>query len=206
MPKIEMYHDPAGSGLRGTVTYDGDPARPHSVTLPTADGAVRAATPEEAKALEIAELAHLYVRRDVLCCQTVVVEALAACDDDVQEAIYEATTPDPTTMSRERLVEVIEENGGGAPEISEYTDEEGWIDEEGYEEALGDAARDHLYCEEIYEWWLVDPMLADDLRDAGHVVLDAYHCSWWGRGCTGQAIILDPTFWELAAKRCPKEE
>lgn len=53
-------------------------------------------------------------------------------------------------------------------------------------------------AEEIYEWWLIaDNWTKDALLEAGECVLETDYGDWWGRTCTGQAIILDPTFWNI---------
>jgi hypothetical protein len=45
--------------------------------------------------------------------------------------------------------------------------------------------------QEIYEWWLVSNWLADKLREHNQPILDNDYDIWWGRTCTGQAILLD---------------
>ena len=53
---------------------------------------------------------------------------------------------------------------------------------------------------EIYEWWLISEFLADQLRDIGEPILSNEHGVWWGRSCTGQAIILDGTIQRIVTK------
>jgi hypothetical protein len=53
---------------------------------------------------------------------------------------------------------------------------------------------------EIYEWWLVDSRLAEELRSVGEHVVDNDYGTWWGRTCTGQAIKMDGTMQEIAAR------
>lgn len=43
--------------------------------------------------------------------------------------------------------------------------------------------------QEIYEWWMVSDLFAKRLEEKGECVL-IDECIW-GRGCTGQAILLD---------------
>jgi len=51
---------------------------------------------------------------------------------------------------------------------------------------------------EIFEWWACgSKWIADRLLDHGECVLDNDYGYWWGRQCTGQAIKLDRTFWEI---------
>lgn len=51
---------------------------------------------------------------------------------------------------------------------------------------------DDLYEDaEIYEWWCVSSWLAAELKDKGEAILDNEYGTWWGRQCSGQAILLD---------------
>lgn len=52
--------------------------------------------------------------------------------------------------------------------------------------------------QEIFEWWLVTPWLAEKLVAINQPVLDNGLGHWWGRTCTGQAIALDGTMQEIA--------
>lgn len=45
--------------------------------------------------------------------------------------------------------------------------------------------------QEIYEWWLISPWLSKKLLIEGQPVLDNDYGIWWGRGVTGQAIMMD---------------
>lgn len=45
--------------------------------------------------------------------------------------------------------------------------------------------------EEVLEWWLVTPWLADRLREQGETVIDELGSHWWGRTSSGQAIYMD---------------
>jgi len=47
--------------------------------------------------------------------------------------------------------------------------------------------------QEVFEWWRVTDYLCGKLRNAGEPVIDNEYGCWWGRTCTGQAIILDGT-------------
>ena len=49
---------------------------------------------------------------------------------------------------------------------------------------------------EVYEWWAVSNWLGETLRDLGEVIIDAYPMIW-GRQCSGQAIALDSTMYEV---------
>jgi len=54
--------------------------------------------------------------------------------------------------------------------------------------------------QDVYEWWLVTRWLADELRDSGEPVLGNGFGYWWGRTCTGQAILLDGTLQVIAER------
>lgn len=53
--------------------------------------------------------------------------------------------------------------------------------------------------QEVYEWWAVDEMLFNNLRDKGEPVLEYANMYIWGRTCSGQAILLDHVITEIAA-------
>lgn len=44
---------------------------------------------------------------------------------------------------------------------------------------------------EVYEWWLVTPFFESRLKGYGEVFMEFEGETWWGRGCSGQAIYLD---------------
>lgn len=54
---------------------------------------------------------------------------------------------------------------------------------------------------EIYEWWLVSDWLAEKLQQIDEVILSSDVHSYWGRSCTGQAIILDGTIQRIVEKQ-----
>ena len=43
---------------------------------------------------------------------------------------------------------------------------------------------------EAYEWWFVTDWFAEKLAEHGEMVIRGWH-NVWGRGCSGQAILLD---------------
>lgn len=45
--------------------------------------------------------------------------------------------------------------------------------------------------EEVLEWWLVTPYLAQKLQQEGEIIVQEYGNSWWGRTTSGQAIRMD---------------
>ena len=51
---------------------------------------------------------------------------------------------------------------------------------------------------EVYEHWLVSDWLLSKLRDQEEVILETDFETWWGRGCSGQAIKLDYNIQKIA--------
>lgn len=52
--------------------------------------------------------------------------------------------------------------------------------------------------QEAYEWWRVSNWLCGKLRGQGEIVIDNGYGCWWGRGCTGQSMIMDGTLQGIA--------
>jgi len=50
---------------------------------------------------------------------------------------------------------------------------------------------DYEQPKEIFEWWLCSDWLLEKLEEQGEPILKTDFGSWWGRGTTGQSIILD---------------
>lgn len=50
---------------------------------------------------------------------------------------------------------------------------------------------------EVFEWWIVTPWLGEKLKNNNEVVLERWGGWIWGRGCSGQAISLDPVISEI---------
>ena len=51
---------------------------------------------------------------------------------------------------------------------------------------------------EAYEWWFVTSWFAEKLKEHGEMVIDTGWHYVWGRGCTGQAILLDWVIGKIA--------
>ena len=54
--------------------------------------------------------------------------------------------------------------------------------------------------DEVFEWWLVSPYLARELKEQGEVIIDALGCHWWGRTTSGQAIYMDGVIQKIAGE------
>ena len=53
-------------------------------------------------------------------------------------------------------------------------------------------------AQEVYQWFIIDNWIFDKLKERGEVVYDAGSCCVWGRGCCGQAILLDGIIVDIA--------
>lgn len=81
----------------------------------------------------------------------------------------------------------------------------GWVNEEQKEEAASKLEDDIYQLEnadldnpEIYEWWLCSSWMIRRLKQQGEMILETDFETWWGRQTTGQALVLDNVFAEIA--------
>lgn len=84
-----------------------------------------------------------------------------------------------------------------------YTDDEiialyGEVDDEHREEVIQNCRDDGTDMKEIYEWWRISDWLAAKLRQYNEPILENDYGTWWGRTCTGQAIVLDEVMTAIA--------
>lgn len=86
------------------------------------------------------------------------------------------------------LVEKLLENGTFEIEEVEnlYHSKEEML-EQGYSEEESEDPTP----QEIYEWWLVDNWLAEQLEKHNEPLIKNDYGTWWGRTCTGQSVALD---------------
>ena len=175
-------------------------------------------------------LAETYVERDVLCCDSALVEDLQSKD---MEGFFiedmENLYPDPSSWTVKECREYIEDHGGDFPscnpwemdgiELLETLDDDSVSSECGTVDKLRQAVIGAMDDETIdgiddwrnavsdcaepaepYEWWRVSSWLCGQLRDIGEVVIDNGYGHWWGRTCTGQSMIMDGTLQAVARK------
>lgn len=122
------------------------------------------------KETEQQEKNRLIVSRDVLCCVSQEVEfILNQCKCVDKPFSYD---------DAENLYYTFEE-------AREY----GIVDEKCLE------AEFEPELKEVYEWWKVSSLLLDKLAEQGEVVIRDFNL--WGRGTTGQSIILDSVITEI---------
>ena len=65
-------------------------------------------------------------------------------------------------------------------------------------ESLWDRISNTEEYDEVFEWWLVTPYIAELLKGNGEVILADYDCYWWGRTTAGQALYMDYVIQKIA--------
>ena len=164
-----------------------------------------------------------FVDREVLCCDTSVVEyILRQSYDDYHEDIpftyddienlYPNNQEDIDEL--EEKIQELEDSKPEEPDSWDYeTDQDFYDAYDAYEEKVKeiDAKIEELEDEvneleyqqerpqEVFEWWRITSYLFHKLRDKGEVVLEGPNGYYWGRCCTGQAILLDWVISEICA-------
>lgn len=59
------------------------------------------------------------------------------------------------------------------------------------EDIVSQLEEEHGTHKEPLEWWLCTRYFTDKLEAKGEAILELFGERWWGRTCSGQAIILD---------------
>ena len=65
-------------------------------------------------------------------------------------------------------------------------------------DSLWDKIENTNELDEVFEWWLVTPYMADPLKENGEVIFADYDCYWWGRQTSGQGLSMDWVIQEIA--------
>lgn len=131
---------------------------------------------------------------------------IAECKKWLEDQGHDLPHPNPWAMDREALLEFIdcedEDLKREHDDKSLLTNAIEGIDDLRIDgiEAWREAVRENAEDAEIYEWYSVSGWLASKLKDIGECVLDNGYGTWWGRTCTGQALIMDGTLQEIAAE------
>ena len=102
--------------------------------------------------------------------------------------------PDPSEWDAAQCLAWLDEHISASDIEWHYRD-----DPEYWASALQALVEDHAEPAEIYEWWAVNDWLAEKLEEIGEPVLSNSYGHWWGRTCTGQAMIMDGTLQRVAA-------
>lgn len=136
------------------------------------------------------EKAQELIDYEIHGCQSVLVEAVISHERgplewDEVENFYLPQCPGCGSFVTVPPEEERDEDGAWKCEIcKEYLDED-----------LAEAQP-----QEILEWWHVTSYLADQLRELREPTLTDGQSHWWGRTCSGQAILLDGTMQEIVFK------
>ena len=65
-------------------------------------------------------------------------------------------------------------------------------------ESMWDRIANTEEYDEVFEWWLVTPYIAELLKGNGEIILADYDCYWWGRTTSGQALWMDYVIQKIA--------
>lgn len=192
----------------------------------------RPATPEEKRQIEIEEYAERIVEREILACQSSLVDMLMRHDppidgftwDEVHNLYVDPSEwiiqeckewiddrinlsddkypdPNPYGMTREEMIEYL--NLKEAPFVPDNVLRQDVIlniNENDDLDSWRDFVCDNDGGQEVLEWWLVSSWLAKELDSIGEPILDNDFSTWWGRTCSGQAIIADGVMQRIAVK------
>lgn len=163
-----------------------------------------------------------FVNREVLCCDTSVVEYILRQEnftyDDVPftygdiENLYLDNQEEIDEL--EEKIQELEDSKPDEPDSWDYEIDQEFYDAcDAYEEevkeidneieALNNEIQELEYQQErpqeVFEWWRVTNYLYEKLRNKGEVVLEGPNGYYWGRCCTGQAILLDGVISQICA-------
>jgi hypothetical protein len=140
------------------------------------------------------DLAEGYIQNEILKCETQLVT-------DLLGVAYQSNASE---LSNEFILENIDNFFDTSVEtIEEFltynTNDDSWTElsfdeKEILAEQLGFEPQPH----EIFEWWAVSNWLSIRLAEIGQPILNNAYGQWWGRTCSGQAIILDGTLQKIA--------
>lgn len=128
-----------------------------------------------------------FVQREVIYCQSMLVDELIGNEtfslEDVENISYTACS-DCGGIVREATQEECEKH--------DLPFQETFICDS-CDFTYGEGAYEELNTEhqEIFEWYICSDWLADRLQEKGEPMLRNDWGVWWGRTCTGQAILLD---------------
>lgn len=157
-----------------------------------------------------------FVKREVYCCESSVVDYILRTTYDSMEYFKDAPfnyedIENQYIDNSDRIEELEERINNLKDEKDTIEDEMDLMEEEGDEDySVEEGQADEIEAEiqnlesekeelelqqeepvEVYEWWKVSGWLCEKLKDMGEVVIP--HMQLWGRGVTGQSISLDYT-------------
>jgi hypothetical protein len=123
-----------------------------------------------------------FVNREILCCQSSLVDAMLSKSvfdyGDIENGFYfdkeEANYNWENVLTQED--KKLYSNFGDYFEANKF---------------------DYEKSHEIYEWWLTTDWLLEKLEAKDEPILRNEYGDWWGRCCSGQAILLDNVIEEI---------
>lgn len=127
---------------------------------------------------DIDKRAERLIRNAVRACQTGLVEYLLSRSDDPESHL---SWDDAANLTRP---------------VCPCCSEDALIDEESMPDYRCTGCGSYFdYPEhepqDVLEWWLVSSYLGRELMDCGEPIVTDGFSWWWGRTCSGQAILLD---------------
>jgi hypothetical protein len=138
---------------------------------------------------EIDKRAERLIRNEVLACQTGLVDDLLSRSDDPEAHLSwddaaNLTRPvcpccSEATLEDEDAAGEPLKDSDGVPYDYRCTSCGEFFDDPEHEP------------QDVLEWWLVSSYLASELEERGEPIATDGHSHWWGRTCSGQAIVLD---------------
>lgn len=166
---------------------------------------------QESKEAAIEARAKDYQERCIHANQTSLVFYLLGKEDHVCWDDVTNLAPNTSAMDGDQLAEFIsdelDEDWRSLIDLDAYTDRGNSTEDvepdhllDGELDYLRDYIDENCTPREIFEWYLVDSFLADELEALGHPTLTDGSNHWWGRRTTGQYILMDGILQEIAAK------
>lgn len=130
--------------------------------------------------------AEKLIDREVLACQSALIDSVLQAEgalsmpmlDDATN-LYQNRCPDCGEVTREATEDDQDEDGDATPWDHVCTS------------CTWQGDHPDNEPQEVMEWWLVSRWLAGQLEERGEVTLSDGQSHWWGRCCSGQAILLD---------------
>lgn len=154
------------------------------------------------------EIKRKFVEREILTCQSMLVEELLKSNMDG----FEYDDIENLYINNEDEIEELQEKNENLQEqideLSDEIDNDNTLDDsliadrekqiqnleqeiEEIDNKIEELKLEQEEPQEIYEWWLITSWFADKLRGYNEPIIDNDYGIWWGRGTSGQAILLD---------------
>jgi len=149
------------------------------------------------------EIKRKFIEREVLTCQSSLVEEL------INKEIFQLEEIEnfykDNTKQIEKIEKLEEEKEKLEDQLKIYKENKQeeeifQLEEiEKIESEIEELEEEEEDPQEIFEWWLITEWLAQKLREKQEPILENEYGIWWGRTCTGQAILLDSVITEICS-------